>query len=1490
MKSRYRLRAIFPFLILLIGSLMAVYQSHRIDAEQATEKRARFEELTHQVVADLSKRLQNYEYGLRGARGAVIVGGPQSITRQKFQRYMQSRELEREFPGSLGFGFIRRVPPQQEAAFVKSARADDSPNFRIHQITPHGGEKLVIQYIEPEANNQAAIGLDIASESNRLQAAQAAMETGKPILTNPITLVQASGLKQKGFLLMLPTYQAGAPLETPQERLNAAWGLAYTPLMIDDIMADASFQNEAFSLSLSAVSAQAENSSESLTFFTSDNWQEGAVDGLVSQRKIHLFGQDWILALKARQKFVTDLNHLNPKILGLEIFAASALLAALVYFALGAARRRRQEAIEHSKLAAIVDSSSDAIIGNDLTGVVTSWNKTAENIFGYTANEAIGHKLVDLTVPLELHSEEEMFLETVAKGGVIAPRDTFRRRKDGELINAAVSISPIFDANRHVIGAAKTVRDVTKELRMDERFQLAIASAGIGVWIWHLSSNSLHWNQRMRELYEAPMAEGESAYLYAFWQSRVHPDDIAMAEHKLQQLLAGEGAYDPIFRIVFDDGRVRWIQASALVERDFSGKPMQMVGTNIDITEQVESKTQLIELNASLEDQVRQRTAHLEAANQKLADQSRFINTITNAMPSMIGYWDAELHCRYANQAYLEWFGREPATMLGIAIQDLLGEKVFALNEPYMRAALRGELQNFERTLTKADGSTGYALASYIPDVFEGKVNGFHVLVTDVTELKQAEKRMADLNEELKIKHQEAERAAQAKTEFLSNMSHEIRTPMNGVLGLAYLLSKAELPNEAAQLVRKLQSSGRTLQRILDDILDYAKIEASGMTLEMAEFDIQDMISSVSVMMEASSAAKDLELAISPPLFGMNHLIGDPVRLGQVVMNLVVNAIKFTKSGFVAFRISCPTQDDGQVTLHFEVEDSGIGMSQEQMDKLFVPFQQADVSTTRQFGGTGLGLSISKRLLEMMGSSLQVQSELGRGSRFYFDVVFKRGTTRAALASELKGLSVVIADDSEVSRDALRATAESLGWKSYVVEDGAAAVKLVTERTERPSEELVIILDWQMPEMDGLTAARVIQERMSGSPGPIIVVATAFSRDELMAHPDIRYTDAVLTKPVTASVLFDAVGAAYKQRRGMTSVPSPSPSPAPSPQASPEAAQRLRGVRMLVVDDSEVNREVAWRIFAGEGAHVTLAEDGQQAFDWLMQHAKDVDVVLMDIQMPVLDGYGAMALIRQQPTLSHIPVVALTAGVLDSSRNAVYASGMVGHIGKPMDVQAAVHMILKATEQPDVKTYSQAVKPIEVISDLPGLAIVQSLDIWRDKARYQQYLTLFAQQYAQFETSLRTLQPNEIKAFAHKLCGSAGNLGLLDISRLAGELERTADDADQRRDTMAQLNQAFVVGFASMNRYLETQTAETAPPAPSLAVDQAAMVLRQAYKELATLSPDSVEPLLIQLKLLVGVAQQAQLSKVSEAVACFDFHNAKNELQVLAKTLRIEWE
>jgi hypothetical protein len=701
---------------------------------------------------------------------------------------------------------------------------------------------------------------------------------------------------------------------------------------------------------------------------------------------------------------------------------------------------------------------------------------------------------------------------------------------------------------------------------------------------------------------------------------------------------------------------------------------------------------------------------------------------------------------------------------------------------------------------------------------------------------------------------------------------------MNGVLGLAYLLSKAELPSDALQLVHKLQVSGRTLQRILDDILDYSKLEAEGMTLEVVEFSIQDVIDGISVMMEASAANKNLELAIVPPACGVSHLMGDQVRLSQVLMNLVVNAVKFTERGFVAIRVVCLANSETSVTLRFEVQDSGIGMTDEQVAKLFVPFQQADVSTTRKYGGTGLGLAISKQLLEKMGSTLQVQSEFGHGSRFFFDVELQRGNTRSQMALELKELDVVIADDSEVSREALRATAESLGWHAKVVNSGAAAVKQVTQLTERPPLQQVIILDWQMPEMDGLEAAQRIHEQMSGEQGPIIVVATAFSRDELVGHPSIRYTDAVLSKPVTASTLFDAVGAAYRRRKGFK---------VRQPVAK---GQNLKGLRLLVVDDSEVNREVALRIFEGEGARVVLAEDGQQAFDWLIGHPQEVDVVLMDIQMPVLDGYGAMALINQQPCLSHIPVVALTAGVLDSSRHAVYACGMVGHIAKPMNVPAALAMILKVTGKGEPGAVPQRAVVVAV-ADLPGLAIGQALSIWGDEAKFQNYLGRFAALYEPELNQLHRMPGPQLKTVAHKLTGAAGNLGLQDISNAAAELERIEPGSEGVQQALARLIQAFEVGLSSIRAYLDSAPAVEAPPVTALDMNAVTPLVKQAHAALDSRSPDIIEPLLLQLKALLTQEDSSKwLNNVLDAIEGFDFRAARLALRQLAGELKIELE
>ena len=537
-----------------------------------------------------------------------------------------------------------------------------------------------------------------------------------------------------------------------------------------------------------------------------------------------------------------------------------------------------------------------------------------------------------------------------------------------------------------------------------------------------------------------------------------------------------------------------------------------------------------------------------------------------------------------------------------------------------------------------------------------------HLIVTftDITDNKAAEEFMRSAKEM-------AEAATLSKSQFLANMSHEIRTPMNGILGLAYVLERMPLEDEAARLVRSITHTGKSLQSILNDILDFSKIEANQMGIERISFSLGKVMDSVATVMQSGASKPDVEIAIAPPSDHPYTLVGDPTRLGQVLINLVGNAIKFTHSGTVNLTVTKIAQDAHYVSLRFSVKDTGIGISPAAMAGIFMPFNQADSSTTRKYGGTGLGLSISRRLVDMMGGVLQARSTPGVGSEFFFTLEFPWTTEVVEMTQTLRALDMLIADDSEISRDALRITALSLGWKPVVVSGGQEALQHVVSRAQSGLTPEVLLLDWKMPDMDGLLVAKSVYDQLFGQRGPIVILATAHSRDEVLAHPDAEFADAVLTKPVTASALFDAVTQAVRKRAVLHA------------PVSLATAQRLAGLHILVVDDSDVNLEVARLIFSGEGAQVTVLDGGRKAVQWLQTPGNRVDLVLMDVQMPDMNGVQAVQLIRADARLAHLPIIALSAGAFAQDRDAALAAGMNDFLSKPMDVERAVAIIAAYT-------------------------------------------------------------------------------------------------------------------------------------------------------------------------------------------------------------------
>jgi hypothetical protein len=721
-----------------------------------------------------------------------------------------------------------------------------------------------------------------------------------------------------------------------------------------------------------------------------------------------------------------------------------------------------------------------------------------------------------------------------------------------------------------------------------------------------------------------------------------------------------------------------------------------------------------------------------------------------------------------------------------------------------------------------------------------------------------------------------AETATVAKSAFIANMSHEIRSPMNAILGLAYLLEKAELPGDASDLVRKIRMAGRSLLGIINDILDFSKIESGKLEIELNPFRLADVLDNLSTIMSASAGAKDIELIIETPPSKTSRLCGDALRLEQVLINLTSNAIKFTDRGHVAVGISVVAEDDKQVTLRFAVRDTGIGIPLEKQDEIFTPFSQADASTTRRFGGTGLGLTICRRLVALMGGEMNVTSVPGSGSEFWFILTFERSEDTWLSAPEMARLDVLIADDNPIAREALRNIALGLGWKATAVHSGEAALQHVVEQHEKRTPSEVLLLDWKMPGMDGLATAKAIRHEIKEIRNPIIIMVTAYARDELFAHSDSHFADAVLNKPVTPSSLYNAVSRAFRVRQGGTD------------RAPSHHQQRLAGLRILVVDDSEINREVAQRIFAGEGAHVSLANDGRHAVDWLKAHPDDIDIVLMDVQMPVMNGYEATRQIRRVPALAELPVVALTAGAFMDQQVLASEAGMTSFIAKPFDVDAAIALIMKLTGRVDrvaaVKKADMTPMAPGIDRDLPGLAVGRGLTIWTDPAAYKQYLRKFVRDYANIAKQMACSGKAEAAALAHKLKGAAGSLALEEVSVLAGEIDHVLRAGKDPADSFLGLQAALETAMKSIKLYAPSDAQSENVLSDSFDPKQVAPLLVQMFEAFNADSISAVRPILAELG---KVLPSAGLAALHAAAENFDFRGGETATKVLAKDLDI---
>ena len=1380
-------------LIVLMGSVLSALAAWRTYDESRADTRAQLSRTADQVRDEIKRRFETMMGGLT-ALNHVYSLNP-NLSRQDFASVISEMEVNFKQQGVKTLGLIQRAgqrdQPTPSAALLSGGKRLIAPHALPVQDL---GEFYVVKFIKSTQSGSSAAALDADAIAKLRPAFMLAVDKASSTMTN--TPVAAATSNAQDFVVFSPVYDRRLPRTTVAQRRSALLGVLFVRITPEQLLArveDSLSPGSDVELFDNSHNGMGSNLLYDADKHRSNNAlnpkrEPGAY--FQASQTLTLFDQPLLVFIRTPKPSAASLPSLLPWLVALTGVLITLLLARIYWRWLLVHRQSAQKIDEvqaelsekDNLVAGIFEMSPLAISLCDLSGNFISCNPAFERLLGYSPEEAKSLNYWKLSPELDNWVEARQLL---SKASHFGPREKEFLHKDGHLLPVSLNGMRLLGANNtqyicFLIEDITERKQTLKELGQSQAFNLCVLdSLSANIAVLDDRGVILQVNEAWRRFGKENGASNALChpigykYIDAFKPVSGTLDSVSIEMlNGLQSVLANQQRHFEIDYPCDSPTQKRWFHMTVT---HLLAPGRGVVVSHTDISR----------------------------AKQSQVDQQSAENLLRNAIETIgeaFALFDADDRLVLCNQQYRDLFPWCADMMLpGNTFEQII--RVGARRGQFEEAI--GQVEEWVAQRVAIHRQPASDLVQRLTD---GKIlriierqtaDGYTVGVrSDITELVHAT--------------EAANQATRAKSEFLATMSHEIRTPMNAVFGLLQLLALTEMSAQQSEYVHQTRQAAQSMLQLLNDILDFSRLESDKTTLELQTFALDDLLQELSILLSTQRANKPLELLFDIAPETPKVLIGDVLRLKQILFNLGNNAVKFTDQGEVLVQIRVLTHSATSAVLCISVLDTGIGIAPEFQQTIFSPFSQAESSITRRFGGTGLGLSITKKLVDLMAGQIELASVPGQGSTFSVTLTLQLPlesvqASEAVSKTGTAALPLLLIEDHPMARQLEQAMAHALGWQTDVASNCAQALAMIRSRAlAGQAAYSVILLDEDMPDANGWECSRRLRAAFASGSGSAIIMLASQPRQALAKRDEseLALLDAYLIKPITAGMLSQAL---QNARNGKRTVRNQRRQPSAKPA-------RLQDMRLLVVEDNSLNQRVMQELLRSEGARVELADNGALAIAAIVAAKPPFDAVLMDLQMPVMDGFGATRVIRSELGLAALPVIALSANNSLSDRQSCLAAGMNDHVGKPFDMAHLVGVLLKHSGH---ATSAQA-EPIAPVAtpethDNPAILdenVLQSLAgnpaMLRDLLRsFQDELTRLPEQ---LDALLAKGDFTGAAQLVHTQIGISAIVGAKHLARVARQVETSLKDGAQRANHQtfsAELRQAIVLTSQALQPQLE---------------------------------------------------------------------------------------